>query len=313
MKEWTLLDLADRFRSEDVCRAWFEAARWPDGVLCPRCAGSRVRRLSTRPGQFTCNGCRYRFSVTSGTPLHGTHLPLRAWLFALYLIATSTRGVSARRLAAWLGIGYRSAWHLGHRVRALMAADPVLGSRLSGIVEADETYVGGKPRRKNNGPRLKRGQITTRGNGKPCVFVAVERGGCVRMDVVPSHGAAHLGGRLLRWADSSAVLSTDELPAYAGIGCWFRAHLTVHHGAGEFARTDRRTGLRAHNNTAESVNAGLKAAIRGVYHRLTPKHLGRYVAETQFRWNHRRATAGGRLTGLLSGAAGPLTFAECVR
>lgn len=312
MEKLSLLDLMNRFSTEAACRAWFEAARWPDGAACPRCASTAVRRVRTRVAQFSCGNCRYRFSVTSGTPLHGTHLPLRTWLLALYLVATSSRGVSARRLAAWLGIGYRSAWHLGHRIRTLLAQDAGLGQRLAGIVEADETYIGGKPRRRNNGPRLKRGAISTRGNGKPCAFVAVERGGRVRMDVVANHSAAELGSRLLRWASQGAVLATDELPAYRRVGRYFRAHLRVHHGSGEFARTCRRTGLRAHNNTAESVNAGLKAAIRGVYHCISPRHLHRYVAETEYRWNQRSRDAAERLRGLGALCGPPLPFVECV-
>src|SRR5690606_426012 len=153
-------------------RAWFEVARWPNGVRCPRCSSDLVRRLSTRPSQFNCRGCRYRFSVTSGTPLHGTHLPLKTWLLAMYLMATSTRRVSARRLSLWLGIGYRSAWHLAHRIRALMAADPLLGKRIAGIVETDETRIGGKPRKRNGGPQPQRKRISGRGDGKPCVLVA---------------------------------------------------------------------------------------------------------------------------------------------
>src|SRR5690606_3145909 len=212
MNDWTLPGLLDKFRSEAECRAWLEAARWPDGVRCPRCSSELVRRLSTRPSRFNCRGCRYRFSVTSGTPLHGTHLPLRTWLLAMYLMATSTHGVSARRLSLWLGIGYRSAWHLAHRIRALMAADPLLGKRLAVLVEADETYIGGKPRRRNGGPRQQRGRISGRGNGKPCVLVAVERGGRVRMERVASHGVTALGSRLTTWVDGSATVVTDELP-----------------------------------------------------------------------------------------------------
>src|SRR5690606_11884291 len=170
MNDWTLPGLLDRFRSEAECRAWLEAARWPNGVRCPRCSSELVRRLSTRPTRFDCRDCRYRFSVTSGTPLHGTHLPLKTWLLAMDLMATSTHSGSARRLSLWLGIGYRSAWRLAHRIRALMAADPLLGQRLTGIMEADETHIGGKPRKRNGSPRPRRGRISGRGNGNPlCV------------------------------------------------------------------------------------------------------------------------------------------------
>src|SRR5690606_23864273 len=184
MNDWMLPGLLDKFRSEAECRAWLEAARWPNGARCPRCSSELVRRLSTRPSQFNCRGCRYRFSVTSGTPLHATHLSLRTWLLAKHLMAPYTPGDSPRRPSLWLGVGYRSAWHLAQRIRALMDADPLLGRRLTGVVETDETCIGGKPRRRNGGPRPRRGRISGRGNGKPCVLVAAERGGRVRMERV---------------------------------------------------------------------------------------------------------------------------------
>lgn len=220
-------------------------------------------------------------------------------MLAMYLMATSTKGVSARKLSEWLGVGYRTAWHLGHRIRALMAADPGLGEKLSGIVEADETYVGGPPRRRNRGPRKRRGDISGRGNGKPCVLVAASRGGKVRLDVISTHSAREIGRRLLRWLDPGSVLATDELPAYLSIGKRFKAHIHVRHKKGEYARTDHATGLRAHNNTAESLNSVLKNAIRAVFHGVSRRHLARYAHEIQFRWNQRSRGPMDRLRGLM--------------
>lgn len=229
-------------------------------------------------------------------------------MLAFYLMVTSTKGVSARRLSQWLGIQYRSAWHLGHRIRALMAENPEFARKLEGVVEADETYVGGPPRRVNRGPRRPRGQLSTRGNGKPCVLVAVQRSGEARMDLIATHSRAEIGKRLHRWVSPDALLATDELPAYRSPGKRVRAHRCVHHGHGEYARTDRATGLRVHTNTAESVNAVLKGALRSVFHGVSRKHLVRYVAEIQFRWNRRGLS--GRIQGLLRGRARPLPFAE---
>jgi len=137
----------------------------------------RSSRLRTRPGQFTCLDCRHRYSLTSGKALHNTKLPLRPWLAAMYLIATSSKGISAMKLSEWLGVSYKTAWHLGHRIRAMMASEPTL---LRGVVELDETYVGGKPRKvhrekllpEDERPRRKRGRGAA---DKACVFVAVER------------------------------------------------------------------------------------------------------------------------------------------
>ena len=134
-----------RCATEADARRWFEQARRPEGPVCPRCGVMhRSSRISTRPDQFTCLDCRHRYSVRSGTALHNTRLPLRTWLIAMYLIAASSKGIGAMKLAEWLGVSHKTAWHLGHRIRAMMASEPTL---LQGVVELDETYVGGKPRK----------------------------------------------------------------------------------------------------------------------------------------------------------------------
>lgn len=303
-----LLTLMDRLSSEEACRAWLEAARWPNGPVRARCdAHGRSSRVRTRPSNFTCLDCRYRYSLTSGTAMHGTHLPLRVWVLALYLIGTSSKGISARKLSEWLGIGYRSAWHLGYRVRAMMAA---LDARPPGVVEVDGSYVGGRPRRvqgertlpREKRPRRPKGRATR----KPCVFVAVERGGDVRTEVVSSHTAEALSAAVRRAVSPSAVLVSDELPAYRSVGLECVAHHTVRHARDEFARTCEATGLRVHNNTAESFNSSLKRAIVGVFHHLSPKHLRRYASEAAFRWNHRGAAR--RFSSLLSARSGALPF-----
>jgi hypothetical protein len=321
-----LLALLDRFASEEACRVWLEAARWSGGPVCPRCqVQRRASRLRTRPGQFTCLSCRHRYSLTSGTPLQDTKLscghslpfglPLRTWILAFCLISTSSKGVSARKLSEWLGVSYRSAWHLGHRVRALMASGEI---RLSGVVEVDESYVSGRPRKVHKEKTLPRSERPVRKQGratqKPCVFVAVERGGCVHAEVVASHTAGDLSGAVRRAAVPSAVLVSDELPAYRSVGREYVAHHTVCHSQDEFARTCEATGLRVHNNTAESFNAALKRAVVGVFPQLSRKHLARYAGEVAFRWNARRLTerAAGEVPAcmhaLFAAPAGPLPF-----
>lgn len=236
----------------------------------------RSSRISTRPSQFTCLDCRHRYSVTSGTALHNTKLPLRTWLIAMYLIATSSKGISAMKLSEWLGVSYKTAWHLGHRIRAMMASEPTL---LRGVVELDETYVGGKPRKvhrerllpKDECPKRKQGRATD----KACVFVAVERGGRVIPRLEPSHTKGALGGAVRATVHSDSILVTDELPAYTGVGREYAGHHRVRHSDDEFARTDG--DLRVHVNTAESFNAMLKRGIVGVFHYGSRKHLHRYV------------------------------------
>ncbi len=317
----TLSALQARFCDEDKCLAFIERARWPHGPVCPKCGGvDHASRVTARPGQFQCLDCRKTFSVTSGTPMHKTHLSVCIWIIASYLIATSSKGISSLKLASLLGLQYRTTWHLTHRIRAMMDSNPEL---LQGIVELDETYMGGKPRAKNkpqlpapvplfeepkpekpakvDGRRKNRG----RGTDKPMAFTAVARGGEVRLTSILSHGTANLIAPVRRWVDPSAILATDELPAYLAIGRQFGGHITVKHSAGEFARTDARTGLRAHCNTAESVHALFKRALMGVFHWVSGKHMHRYLREIEFRWNH-RGPFEARLVSLFGTKAGPL-------
>lgn len=302
--------LMRRFATEADARRWFERARWPEGPVCPRCGVlHRSSRLATRPGQFTCLDCRHRFSVTSGTALHNTKLPLRTWLIAMYLIATSSKGISAMKLTEWLGVSYKTAWHLGHRMRAMMTTEQIL---LDGVVELDETYVGGKPRKvhrerllpKEDRPNRKRGRATS----KACVFVAIERGGRVIPRLVASHTKGALGAAVRETVHTTAVLLTDELPAYIGVGREYAGHLRVRHSNDEFARTCEETNLRVHVNTAESFNAMLKRGIVGVFHYVSHKHLHRYATETAFRWNERRQDVLDRLALLVSNSAAPLSY-----
>ena len=151
-----LLTFMRRYPTEAAARRWYKEARWPDGPVCPRCGVMhRSSSLSTRPGQFTCLDCRHRYSITSGTALHNTKLPLRTWLIAMYLVSASSKGISAMKLSQWLGVSYKTAWHLGHRIRSMMVSEPTL---LRGVVELDETYVGGKPRRAHRERHLPKSQ-----------------------------------------------------------------------------------------------------------------------------------------------------------
>lgn len=316
----TLAALQERFCDEQKCLAFLERARWPTGPECPHCGGvNHASRIKARPGQFACLDCTKSFSVTSGTPMHKTHLSVCVWIIATYLIATSSKGISSLKLASLLGLQYRTTWHLAHRIRAMMDSDPDL---LTGIVELDETYMGGKPRAKNKpqkpapaplleepAPELKaksdKRRKAGRGTDKPMAFTAVERGGGVRLTPILSHGTNDLIAPVRRWVDPSAILSTDELPAYLAIGRQHGGHMRVSHSAGEYARWDTRTGLRAHVNTAESVHALFKRAIIGVFHSISGKHMGRYLREVEFHWNN-RGSFEGRLTKLFASNSGPL-------
>jgi transposase-like protein len=317
----TLTALQARFCDEDKCLAFLERARWPSGPECPHCGVvNRASRVARRPGQLVCRGCGKSFSVTSGTPMHKTHLSVCIWITATYLIATSSNGISSLKLASLLGLQYRTTWHLAHRIRAMMDSNPGL---LTGIVELDETYMGGKPRAKKKPqpeapaplfeepepekPAKVDGRKKNRGRGtdKPMAFTAVARGGEVRLTPILSHGTVNLIAPVRRWVDPSAIFATDELPAYLAIGRQHGGHIRVNHSAGEFVRKDVRTGLLAHCNTAESVHALFKRAIIGVFHSISDKHMGRYLREVEFHWNN-RGSFKGRLTTLFATKSWPL-------
>jgi len=316
----TLAALQARFSDEEKCLVFLERARWPAGPTCPHCGViGHASRLKARPGQFACLDCGKSFSVTSGTPMHKTHLPVSVWIIAAYLIATSSKGISSLKLASLLGLQYRTTWHLTHRIRAMMDSNPDL---LRGIVELDETYMGGKPRGTNRPeppapiplleeprpepePKPSKRRRAGRGTDKPMAFTAVARGGEVRLTPILSHGTINLIAPVRRWVDRSATLATDELPAYLAIGRQHFDHIRVNHSAGEYARWDRGTGLRAHVNTAESVHALFKRAIVGVFHSISGKHMGRYLREVEFHWNN-RGSFEGRLNKLFATKAGPL-------
>lgn len=276
----TLAALHRRFDTEEKALAWLEKARWPEGPVCPACGSiNRASRITTLPGRFTCLDCKRRFSVTAGTPMHKTHLPLTTWIIAAYLLAASSKGISSLRLSGMLGLQYRTTWHLTHRLRAMMTEEPAL---LRGIVELDETFVGGgqrpaskptkpapapllgddeqEPPARGGGKKRRKG----RGGGKAMAFTMVERGGHLVARPLASHGTADFWPSVRDAVARDAIIATDELPAYRAIGAMQAGHLRVNHSAGEYASTDAATGLRAHVNTAESVHSGFKRAIIGV-------------------------------------------------
>ena len=287
-----LTTLLQRFGTAEACREHLESVRWPNGPVCPHCGAGPV---GGRPGFYRCHACEEQFSVTVDTPMHGSHLPLNVWYLAMYLILASSKGISSVKLGEHLGVGQKTAWLLGHRLRAMLAAGEKLP--LSGIVEADETYIGGKAGNLSKGaPRPeKRG----RGTKKPMLFAAIECGGEARPP-------------LWQWTGGGgAVLCSDELASYRWIGRKMLGHHGVHHVRREFART-RRDGTRAHVNTVEGFFGLFKRAIVGVWHWISGKHLHRYASEHGFRWNRRTTDVADRIARCLIGQRGRLRWKELV-
>jgi transposase-like protein len=295
--------LAPHFSDEDKAREYLEAQRWPDGPICPHCGlegkaykltpkakskkGTHVRR-----GVWKCAGCRKEFTVTVGTIFEDSHIPLNKWLFAYHLLCASKKGMSAHQLHRMLGVTYRSAWFMAHRIRYTMSQEP-LSSKLAGVIEMDETYIGGK--RKFGPQTVKTGRPKDRphfATGKETVVSVLQRGGRVQ-----SH---HLRGRVTaenlrpiidQMVDEQAHLMTDTSTVLTSAGSE-RKHDQVNHKAGEYARYQ--DGVCISTNSVEGYFANLKRGINGVYHHVGKQHLHRYLSEFDFRYNSRKLKDGQR-------------------
>lgn len=297
-----LVTFLKTYGTDEACRAHMESVRWPDGPVCPQCGTiGQAGRVGNRPGVFRCHACKAQFSVTVGTAMEGTHLPLNIWYLAMYLMLSTAKPISAMSLHRQMGIQYRTCWHLLHRLRAMMESGATLP--LSGIIEADETYVGGKARN-----RQKHREPVTRGRGtnKPMVFAAIERGGDARSAVVVTASGAALDPLMFQWFDRDSILCTDELATYNWFGGKMKRHHKVTHSAGEYARTEG--AVRVHTNTAEGFFGLFKMALLGIHHAVSPKHMHRYVTEHTFRYNRRSHDAGERIARCLIGHHGRLSL-----
>lgn len=262
--------LIEDFGSEDRCRDYLEGLRWPDGLECPRCHGTTISRIHDR-NQFDCDSCRYQFSVTAGTTFHDSHLSLWKWFLAAYLMVESKKGISAKQLQRTLGVSYKTAWYLAHRIRDAMGS--VEESPLVGVVEIDETLIGGKRPGHGSGYR----------ENKTVVIGAVQRGGNIRLRVIPNTRKHHVTDFIEAAVDHPEAIFTDELRSYADVAITAETrHSTVNHSEEEFVRGD------VHTNSVEGVWSLFKRSIVGSYHQLSVKHLPAYLDEIEWRFNNRR-------------------------
>lgn len=304
METLNLSKLAKWFSDEDKARALLETMRWGNHPTCPRCGGLDPYKITpkegtktTRKGLYKCSQCRKPFTVTVGTIFEDSHIPISKWLLAMHLMAASKKGVSAHQLHRMLGVTYKSAWFMAHRLRYAMMQQPMV-DKLKGVVEVDETYVGGR-RRGNKGHKdARRGHPAENGNKTPVVAL-VERKGRVRAFPMMRVTAANLSQAI---ADNvnmgESTLMTDEAISYEKIGRKFARHEAVKHAANEYVRGD------AHTNTVEGFFSLLKRGITGVYHHVGRGHLGRYVDEFSFRYNSRKVDDGTRAAMIVQGGEG---------
>ena len=264
-----LMTLIEKYHDEDTCREDLEQLRWPDGVACTRCGSTEIRNSYTR-NQYDCGSCGYQFSVTAGTMLHDSHLPLQKWIVATYLMVESRKGVSANQLKRTLDVSYKTAWYLCHRIRA--AIRDVYPMPLKGFVEIDETFVGGKT--KGKGREYK-------GN-KAVIVGAVQREGKIVLKVIKGRDRESLHQFIgeVTAAETEAYF-TDEWAPYQGIADSNTRHETVNHSIEEWTRGD------AYTNSVENIWSLLKRSIVGSYHKVSVKHLDAYLDELEWRYNNR--------------------------
>lgn len=268
-----LVSLIEQFGSEDRCRAYLEALRWPDEMKCPRCQSGKISQIVKR-NQFDCDGCRYQFSVTAGTIFNDSHLALWKWFLAVYLLCESKKGMSANQIGRTLGISYKTAWYLCHRIRAAMKE--VNPEPLDGIVEMDETYIGGRFH----------GRDWRRSANKQVVIGIKQRKGELRFfraeDAKSGTLAKYIRENISGDVD---VIMTDDLPAYPGAlaqaGFDKDQHRTICHNDGIYVDGDITT------NGIESAFSLLKRGIIGSWHKVSAKHLPAYLDEMTFRFNNR--------------------------
>jgi transposase-like protein len=265
------------FHDADLARQWLESTLWPDGPICPKCGTiNNATPLSKRPGLYQCNekGCRTQFTVMVGTLFERSHIPLNKWLMGAYLLCASKKGMSTHQLHRMIGVSYKSTWFMMHRLREAMR-DGTFPGGLGGenkVIEADETYVGGKAKNRAFKEPPK----------KEAVFSLVERDGRVRSTHLPKVTGKNVREAIVTQASRKSYLMTDESKVYIKVGTEFAGHGSVNHSIDEYVR-----GSFWHTNTVENYFSILKRGINGTYHHVSQQHLKRYLAEFDFRYNER--------------------------
>jgi transposase-like protein len=276
--EMDLMELMLQFGSDDKCRKYLEALRFPNGVYCIKCQSDKISRIAKR-NQFACDACKYQFSATAGTIFHDSHLPLQKWFAAVYLMCESRKGISANQMKRTLKVAYKTAWYLCHRIREALKSTDI---KMSGTVEIDETYVGGKFKNMH-GEALNRAKARPN-KGKLVTVGALQRNGEIRLKHVPNSTSEMLMAFAATLVNRKTErVFTDESSAYANLETSLKVdHTTVNHSEGQYVRN----GF-IHTNGIENVFSLFKRSIVGSFHHISEKHIDKYLDEFEHRFNNR--------------------------
>ncbi len=275
----SLIQLMAMFSTEEAATKWFETVLWPNGRVCGHCGSTRTQEASHKKMPYWCSDCRSYFSIKTGTAMANSKIPLRKWVIAIYLCLTSLKSISSMKLRRDIEVSQPTAWFMLHRIREAWADENPGG--FSGPVEADESYFGGRRRNMSNAKRKELADTGRGSVGKTAVVGIKDRASNqVRAKVVERTDAPTLQGFVQDNAEEDAIVYTDNAGAYEGVARW---HESVRHSVGEYVHQ------QAHTNGVESFWATLKRAHKGTFHRLSPKHLNRYVQEFAAKHNIRES------------------------
>jgi transposase-like protein len=283
--EINLTKLAQDYSDNDKARELLESIRWPKGIICPHCNCSghyvlkprATSKVPARKGLYKCKTCWRQFTVTVGTVMEDSKIPLGKWLMAFFILGSSKKAISSHQLHRMLGVTYKTAWFMSHRIRHAMKPHQRL---LQGVVEVDETFFG------------KKSDVRTSKSSKSCVAALVERGGEVRTRVVASVTQKNMGACIRELVSKDAIINTDNHSAYANLAD-YKGHDVVSHSTEGFNKITLE-GRRASVNYCESFFSLMKRGIVGAFHHVSKEHLPRYCDEFAFRWNTRKHTDGER-------------------
>ena len=302
MEKKLIPGIPDAATGEEKARAYLEATLWPSGPVCPHCKSTDVYRMtpkadSEKPGRsglLRCRSCKKQFTVTVGTIFEGSHVPLHKWLMAVHFMTASKKGFSAHQLHWMIGVTYKAAWFMCHRLRYAMGQEPVR-SKLRGTVEVDETYVGGKHKNRHLSVRLRESAPK-----KIPVVALVQRNGDVRTFPVRGATAHTLKTAIIENIDKRSKVITDDYSAYVNAAKGFAGgHHSVNHSIPEYVKPGN-----IHTNTVESYFSLLKRGIMGTFHHISREHINQYCGEFAFRWNHRDSTDTERANAALTATTG---------